>query len=282
MNPFYKKVLYLYLDSRSYEYKVHEDLWKYLGGVGVAYKICDDNKNAELLVLTCGPLNGYFPYVSKACLLYNEAGTIVEKYGGGSIGGKLNMASIDAVVIFGEPDSHLKITIYEDEVTFSSVDLRKKIPTNADFSITDKGVFSLDYHSFSYDTEFSSTYSKNLWIDIKASGSREVSNFYDYESLYQNAIESYQKLTIEPRNNPSCLGCPLGCDNSSMGEDDLNIGVIPRSLVACGYAEEIYKNIPFVYACLSSLGYRYQHKDLEGLPTLVGELKTKVKGDKNE
>jgi hypothetical protein len=44
-------------------------------------------------------------------------------------------------------------------------------------------------------------------------------------------------------------------------------------MICCGYATNIYKDMPTLYGCLHALGYNYHHKHLEDLPDLFRMLK---------
>jgi len=273
MNLDYKRVLYINFDEQTFEFKIHEDLWKYIGGIAVSYKLALDNFEENPMILTCGPLSGFFPYISKANFLYLDSGKFVEKYRGGNIATNMNLASIDAIVMVGRPKGFIKVTVYDKEVLFSE-ELEKDFDkTIYDFVAKKSTINSLGYFSFTNRPLDSFNLQGGFGIKVEASRSIDLNDFYDYENLYQGFLNQYKELTVEPRNNPSCAGCPMGCDNSAVGEDDLNIAILPRCLISCGYAEEIYKNIPNVYAALNSVGYRYHHSHLENLPRLVGEIR---------
>lgn len=276
MNLDYKRVLYINLDEQTFEFKIHEDLWEFIGGVAVSYKLALDNFEDDPMILSCGPLSGYFPYVSKANFMYLDSGRFVERYGGGSIATKMNLASIDSIVIIGKPNDFIKITVYDKEVLFSKELERDFDKTIYDFVVKKNKINSLGYFNFHNKPLDELEIDGGFGINIESARSMDLVNFYDYENLYNGFLNQYKELSVEPRNNPSCSGCPMGCDNSSMGEDDLNIAILPRCLIACNYAEEIFKNIPNVYASLNSVGYKYHHSHLENLPKLVGEIRLSI------
>ena len=87
-----------------------------------------------------------------------------------------------------------------------------------------------------------------------------------YITLFSDILKQQELVTVEASNCPSCSGCPLGCERSKTGEMGGNILV--HSLVACGYAEDVYSNLGTVIACLDCLGYKYTHEQLEALPDL--------------
>lgn len=276
MNFDYKRILYINLEEQTFEFKIHEDLWKYVGGIAVSYKLVMDNYLDNPMVLTCGPLSGFFPYVSKSSFLYLDNGKVIEKYGGGNIAMNMNLASIDGIVILGVPSDFIKVTVYDKEVIFTKEDEKEFDKTVYDFVLKKHALNSLNYFSFRNNESETINIEGGFGIKIETSRSIDLSDFYDYENLYNSFLNQYKDLTVEPRNNPSCAGCPMGCDNSAKGEDDLNIAILPRCLISCGYAEEIYKNIPNVYAALNSVGYRYHHSHLENLPKLVGEIRANL------
>jgi len=52
---------------------------------------------------------------------------------------------------------------------------------------------------------------------------------------------------------------------------------LPRCLVSCQYAAHIYKDVPRVFSILESLGYHYNHDDLEQIAGQVGKLRARFK-----
>ena len=272
----YKKVLYINLSDLSYVYKIDESLWEYIGGVGVSYKLMDANFDQTPIILSTGPLSGYFPYASKASLLYLSHRNLVEKYGGGSISGLMNMVGIDSIVIYGTPSANVSVSISDEDVSISEFEDSMLDFSLYDFVVGGDRALADNYFSFGDMSNHNTYLDTYVCFSINNTKTIDLNNFYDYERLYNNLLEDYKKLTVEPRNNPSCLGCPMGCDLSSAGEDGLNISVLPRALVSCGFAESIYKHIPTVYACLSSIGYVYHHSDLEKFSTLFGNLKANL------
>jgi aldehyde:ferredoxin oxidoreductase len=276
MNLEYKKVLYIDLNTLSHDFKIHEDLWKYVGGVGVGYRLFLDNLDQNPVILTCGPLSGYFPYISKACLLYLSDGSLEEKFGGGTIAGLLNMVGVDAIVFTGVTDKFVHISLFNQEVTITTEKEEDFERRYSDFVLTKDRATSQRYFSFGNGISLGDSFTGGLSVSIDSTESLDFSDFEHYEEIYNDLLDDYRKLSVEPRSNPSCLGCPMGCDRSSEGEDDSNVAVLPRCLISCAYAEEVFKSIPTAYACLNSVGYKYHHSHLENLPKLVGELKVEI------
>lgn len=270
----YKKVLHVDLDNMEVVSKINEALWEYLGGIAVSYKLLSDYYDDAPIVISTGPLAGCFPYISKANLLYISGDAVVEKYGGGSIAPLLNFAGYDAIVIKGDAKKNVVIDI-SDDITIEEVE-GEFDPKEYDLTLADKSVFSKNYFSFGNFDEARLGLSANVGIKISKTSTIDMYAYYDYENWYGKILDRYKEVTVEPGNNPSCMGCPMGCDFSSKGEDNMKISVLPRSLISCVYAEEIYKDIPLVFGCLNCVGYKYTHNHLENLPTLFGELKTSL------
>lgn len=274
----YRTVLYINLSDRKAEFKTHSDLDKYIGGIGIAYKLMLDNFTGAKVIISTGPLAGLFPYASKAVLLYKRKDTnkVMELFGGGSIASLMNLAGVDAIVITGETHENLDISISNGEVIFSTISKEAESGyVRPNLSITTDGAISDGYFSFgealgNIDLQF------RIDINIKDTEEYDIHDYYGYTTTYDDILDLYKELDVEPRNNPSCFGCPIGCDLSSQGEDKLTVSALSRCLVACGYANQIYKEVPLVYACLSSIGYSYYHSDLANISELVGELKSTV------
>jgi aldehyde:ferredoxin oxidoreductase len=276
INRSYKRVLYIDFDNYEYEFKIHEDLYKYLGGLGLSYKLFLDYIDLDPVILATGPLSGFFPYVSKASMLYTSNGRMIERFGGGTIGPKMNFLGLDAIVFHGKLAQPTLINIFQKEITFDRLSSDVSDTKTFDFGINKFGAFSQDYFNFGEISDIDEKIGNDIKLNIESTESFEMVDFYGYEKLYSEIIADYKKLTVEPRNNPSCTGCPMGCDKSHQGEDDENVAILPRCLISCAYAEQIYKEIPFVYSCLSSLGLNYKHEDLEIIPELIGQIKVKI------
>ena len=65
MNLLSKKVLFIDLDRQSSEVKTFPDLNKYIGGVALGLRLHENYKERDPLIFSVGPLNGFFPFVSK-------------------------------------------------------------------------------------------------------------------------------------------------------------------------------------------------------------------------
>lgn len=278
MREKYRTVLYINLSDRKAEFKTHSDLNKYIGGIGIAYKLMLDNLDKAKIIIATGPLSGLFPYVSKSVLLYKRKDTskIQELVGGGSIGALMNLAGFDAIVLTGETHEPLDIAISNGDVLFSSLGKGTGISfSNPNLLLDANNIASDGYFSFG-EVIGETQLTFRVDINIKTTEEYDIYDYYGYKKIYNEILGMYRELEVEPRNNPSCFGCPIGCDLSGEGEEKIRPSVLSRCLVACGYANQIYKEVPIVYSCLTSIGYTYYHADLANISELVGEIKAIV------
>ena len=110
---------------------------------------------------------------------------------------------------------------------------------------------------------------------VNATASFDIEPDSSYEKLYHELLEKTDRLTVAQSGMPSCVGCPMGCEESQIGEVKGNVFV--HSLVACQFASDIYSDLGVVFSCLNALGYEYTHEDLEKIPDLVKSLMGDIK-----
>ena len=113
-----KRVLKIDLNKKEVEMKTFVDLNKYLGGVGLGLKLMEIYHNENPLIFAIGPLNGFFPFVSKTAIVLDDAGSLEDLYLGGSISLRLRFAGIDALVITGKADNKTILDIQNTQVSF--------------------------------------------------------------------------------------------------------------------------------------------------------------------
>ncbi|MBI4091530.1 hypothetical protein HY419_02125 [candidate division WWE3 bacterium] len=269
-------VLHIDLEKKDYVVKSYPDLKPLVGGVGIASKIILDELDLDPVVLSVGPLNGFYPFASKVCAAYIKQGKFIDSYGGGRLSLRLRFSSFDAIVLEGQSKEPISVSIANKEASFvgSNVNIESlgafgkfsRISVERE-SLKIDGTFSFgsDSDAVSLAEKLKGKNVEN--IIISASDDYEIENRERYEKQYLDVLGKLNLMLISPGNNPSCSGCPMGCHKSTLGETGGN--VLVHSLVSCIYSEEIYSNIPTVFACLNVLGYDYSHEDLENLPGLV-------------
>ena len=267
------KVLFIDLKKRTCNVELHPDLVEYVGGVGLGLKLFSLYSESDPLIFSVGPLNGYFPFISKTSVVLNKDGLIEDIYLGGSLSFRIKFSGLDAILISGVSKEPVYLDLSDEEVRFVSSD---KVDTNT-FGLPGKrSVLEFTNNKLLLDNFFTAPESfldskfedKNI-KGIVFTGSRtfEIEEKEKYENLYKNILLRTKDLTVEKNNYPSCSGCPMGCHHSKVGETGGNILI--HSLVSCSYAEKIYSDVGVIFSCLNVLGYNYTHEDLENLPRLV-------------
>lgn len=270
-----KKVLFINLSNQKHSVKTLTELDKFIGGVGVGLKLLSDNIEKDPIIFSVGPLNGFFPYVSKTSIVFQLGGVVEDIYIGGSLSTRIRFSGIDSILITGKSKAPVFIDITDEVVSFRPADTdinslglpgkRAALkPINNKFFLDD---YFLSPENFLEEKMFT----KNIaGIVVTGTKNYEIKNIERYEELYNKILARESELTITKGTNPSCSGCPMGCEKSRIGE--LGGNVLVHSLVACSYAKNVYSNIGVVFSCLNVLGYDYTHEDVESLPVLVEKV----------
>jgi aldehyde:ferredoxin oxidoreductase len=128
INEKYIRVLYIDMNESKIRVENRKDLCEYLGGVGVASKLLEENLKPELdvfdeaqpIVFAIGAASTIFPIVTKTVAMFRSplTGELGESYAGGRMAMTLFMAGYDAVVITGKARKHTYITISRNDVQF--------------------------------------------------------------------------------------------------------------------------------------------------------------------
>jgi len=145
----YIRVLYIDMEAQKVRIEEREDLIPYLGGVGVASRLLEENMRPDLeplapeqpIVLAIGALSTIFPVITKVVAMFVSplTGTLGESYAGGRLALSLFETGFDAVVITGRAKSPLYLTITDNDVLFRNA--RALWKTNRD----DAGRIIRDY-----------------------------------------------------------------------------------------------------------------------------------------
>ncbi|MBU4381236.1 hypothetical protein L6255_02400 [Candidatus Parcubacteria bacterium] len=281
MNYDCKTVLQINLTNRTSQVKIYKDLNCYIGGVGLALAIIAEIKDSNPLVFCTGPLGGFFPYASKiiGMCIYNN--TLCEAVGGGRMSLMMNLAGLDAIVITGQSQSKVAISIKDQQANFfeaSKISQRdafknEGLPSKRSLIEFTKNCLVDSHFSFGSNELATAGALKNLKaLLVTGTQSFAVASLDYYRRIYFDILSRPSDLAVPFMGYRSCAGCPAGCKYSKNGEGDVNIAVLPRCLVACQFAQNIYNDIPRVFSCLASIGYHYNHEDLEGISERVGKL----------
>ena len=124
----YIRVLNIDLNNEKIRIEQREDLMEYLGGVGIASKLLEENMHPDLppldpqqpAVFAIGPLTYVYPVMTKTVAMFISplTGELGESYAGGRFGTILFYAGFDAVVITGKARRPSFLSIKPDDVVF--------------------------------------------------------------------------------------------------------------------------------------------------------------------
>lgn len=140
INENYIRVLYIDLTSKKIKIENREDLCDYLGGVGVASKLLEENVKPQLtplheeqpIIFAIGAATTVYPVITKTVAMFwsPHTGELGESYAGGRMAMTLFNAGYDAVVITGKSQKPTYITVKRNDVEFK--DARAIWNTNSD------------------------------------------------------------------------------------------------------------------------------------------------------
>ena len=124
----YIRVLYIDMQTQKIRIEEREDLKKYMGGVGVASKLLEENMKPELppldpaqpIVLAIGALCTVFPVITKVVAMFISplTGNLGESYAGGRLGLAMFSAGFDAIVIYNKAFMPTYLAISQNDVNF--------------------------------------------------------------------------------------------------------------------------------------------------------------------
>ncbi len=286
-----KKVLVIDLARQESEVKSYSDLGMYIGGVGLGLKLLSIYDETDPVIFSVGPLNGFFPFVSKTSVVARTGGVLEDVYLGGSLSFRIKFAGLDSILIHGRSNKPVVLDIINDNVTFLSEEIdfdslglpgkrstlsfsdrkettftlaQKKIPKDAKAKLD--GYFMGPENILEEKLREKNIYS----LVVTGTKTFEIQHKEKYEELFKKILERITELSVESSTHPSCSGCPMGCSKSQVGEIGGNLLV--HSLTACSFAESIYSDVGTVFSCLNVLGYDYTHEDIENLSVYVGQV----------
>lgn len=133
------RVLHIDLSRKNYEILERQDLFDYLGGVGVAAKLfselvhpeADSMDPGQPIVLAIGPLTTIFPLVTKTVAVFRSplTGHWGESYAGMRLAFALRFSGYDAVVISGRSDKLTYVVVSPEGVEFKDAVRLKELST---------------------------------------------------------------------------------------------------------------------------------------------------------
>ena len=126
LNEKFIKVLYINLETEKITVEQREDLMQYLGGVGIAAKLLQENLKPDLeptapgqpIVFAIGAGAYIFPILTKTVAMFVSplTGELGESYAGGRMAMAMLMAGYDALVITGRASKHSYLAISTNSV----------------------------------------------------------------------------------------------------------------------------------------------------------------------
>jgi len=127
LNEKYIKVLYINLNTEKISVEHREDLMPYLGGVGIASKLLQENLKPDLeptapeqpIIFAIGAGAYIFPVLTKTVAMFVSplTGELGESYAGGRMAMAMLMAGYDALVLTGRAKNHSYLTISTNSVS---------------------------------------------------------------------------------------------------------------------------------------------------------------------
>lgn len=127
-----KRILKIDLSSRTFEVQERQDLMAYLGGVGIATKLLDEEvfydrdplDGEQPIIFAIGPLATIFPVVTKTVCMFRSplTGELGESYAGGRLAMSMLYAGYDAIVIKGRADRPVYLSVGPKTVHIKNAD----------------------------------------------------------------------------------------------------------------------------------------------------------------
>lgn len=141
----YIKVLYIDLSNEIFKVEHRQDLKEYLGGVGIASKLLEENISPDLhplnsnqpIIFAIGAVTSIFPVATKTVAMFYSPLTIElgESYVGGGMAMSLFFSDYDVVIITGKSNKPTYISIKDNEIEFKDAKALWGLSTNETSSI---------------------------------------------------------------------------------------------------------------------------------------------------
>ncbi len=276
-----RTVLRINLREQKGTYLKIPEIHNYIGGEPVAIFLLskfkkNENIDEPYVSFTSGPFNGLFPYASKGVFLESIGKEYTINIGGGKLPSLMNFANIDTIEIIGKAKKPVYVVINNKDIKIIEVNKDTKLESfgisgkRSQIIYTNENILVDNYFKYSIQSR---AFTKNNLKGISFSPitNKPIGDKEQYLELYKKLLDRQKELTVSSGSNPSCFGCPMGCAFSSNIED-INVSILPRALVSCGFAENIYNDINTVFACFQVLKYDYNHDFLEAFAFKMGEF----------
>lgn len=130
LNQDYIRVLTIDVGNQTIQVENRKDLYKYLGGIGVAIKLFDELVQPDLdpyhptqpIIFANGAINTIYPVITKVPAVFRSplTGELGESYAGLRFGMCMRFSGYDAIVIKGKADGPLYLSIGPQGVEFKN------------------------------------------------------------------------------------------------------------------------------------------------------------------
>ena len=138
LNREYINILKINLTEKTTKIEKREDLFEYLGGIGIAVKLLDEEckkkKDAlspdQPIILTIGPLSTIFPCMTKKVAVFESplAGEYGESYAGGRLASSMRFSGYDAIVLEGRSEDPVYLSVHNKKIRFKNAETLWGLP----------------------------------------------------------------------------------------------------------------------------------------------------------
>ena len=134
----YINILKINLTEKTTKIEKREDLFEYLGGVGIAVKLLDEEckkkKDAlspdQPIIFAIGPLSTIFPCMTKTVAVFKSPLTeeYGESYAGGRLASSMRFSGYDAIVLEGRSEDPVYLSIHNKKIRFKNAETLWGLP----------------------------------------------------------------------------------------------------------------------------------------------------------
>lgn len=134
----YINILKINLTEKTTKIEKREDLFEYLGGIGIAVKLLDEEckkkKNAlspdQPIIFAIGPLSTIFPCMTKTVAVFKSplTGEYGESYAGGRLASSMRFSGYDAIVLEGRSEDPVYLSVHNKKIRFKNAETLWGLP----------------------------------------------------------------------------------------------------------------------------------------------------------
>lgn len=138
LNREYINILKINLTEKTTKIEKREDLFEYLGGIGIAVKLLDEEckkkKDAlspdQPIIFAIGPLSTIFPCMTKTVAVFKSplTGEYGESYAGGRLASSMRFSGYDAIVLKGRSEDPVYLSIHNKKIRFKNAETLWGLP----------------------------------------------------------------------------------------------------------------------------------------------------------